>query len=613
MTTLRSLLVVGLATLLAAEVASAQNVTARVVMTSDRSEVAVGETFRLQIRADVTGADIDEFDEPPLDGFSVRGRQVSRPVQFRFFGGQQQVIQSTTIHTYTLVADRAGRFDLAPATVRAGGREFQSNPMTIVVGGSGVPQIQPSPQNQNQNQNQNQTPGPSTIAVDGAQVDANAFLRTVADVADPYVGQQVTVSVYLYTRAPIRTAPQITREPTADGFWIHDLLPAQRTLDAQTQVIQGTSYRVYLLRRFAAFPLRDGELTIGAPEITLSTGSLFDMFNGSQQLERTGVPITIRARPLPDPPPRAIVGSYTLEATIDREQVRTGDAVTLTAVVRGVGNVRDVRFGEPSIAGLQVLQQPAEDTIEQPNDRVGGMRRMSWLLVPQQPGTFTIPPLVLHTFDPATRRYTTVRGPELRIVAAGNAIEPDPSDVEPDAAEPEQAVESELPPPEFGPIRTHAELRRATPPVSSAPWYFALLAGLPLVVILGGVALRHARRRRETPRAVPAKRRLDQAEKQAASGDPRAFYGAVASSLKAAIESKLGESVGGLTHDALRRDLRQRGMSEAIVRKLIEELEACDFARFSSAGASREEMDRTLARARDLLTELDRFRPQEAA
>ena len=142
---------------------------------------------------------------------------------------------------------------------------------------------------------------------------------------------------------------------------------------------------------------------------------------------------------------------------------------------------------------------------------------------------------------------------------------------------------------------------------------FALLAGLPLLAIVGGVALRQMRRRRENPKALPARRRLDQAEKQAASGDARAFYGAVAATLKAAIESKIDEAVGGLTHDAMRRELRQRGMSEEFVRKLIEELEACDFARFSSAGASRDEMDRTLGRARGLLGELDAFRPREAA
>lgn len=600
-----TLVAVLLSAALLSSFAHAQNVTARVVMTSDRSEVAVGQAFRLQIRADVTGADIQSFDEPPLAGFTVQARQVSRPVQFRFFGGQQQVIQSTTIHTYTLVAEQPGRYDMQPATVRAGGEEFQSNPITIVVGGSNVP-AQPQQQQQDPAQSTN-----SNIAVDGAQVDPNAFLRTIADVADPYVGQQVSVSVYLYTRAPIRAAPQITREPTADGFWIHDLLPPQRTLNPTTQTIQGTTYRVYLLRRFAAFPLREGELEIGAPEISMSTGSLFDMFNGSQQLERTGVPITIRARALPDPPPNAVVGEYTLEASLDRNQVRTGDAVTLTAVVRGVGNIRDVRFGEPNIEGLQVLQQPSEDTVEQPNDRVGGMRRMSWLFVPQEPGTFTIPPLVLNTFDPETRQYNAVRGPELQIVAAGNAIAPDPADVEPDE-QVEDPVQ-ELPPPEFGPVRTSAELRRATPPVSGAPWYFALLAGLPLLAVLGGVFVRQLRKRRDNPKVVPAKRRLDQADKLAASGDARAFYGAVAATLKTAIETKIGEAVGGLTHDALRRDLRHKGMGEEVVRKLIEELEACDFARFSSAGASRDEMDRTLRRARELLSELDRFRPQEAA
>ena len=48
-------------------------------------------------------------------------------------------------------------------------------------------------------------------------------------------------------------------------------------------------------------------------------------------------------------------------------------------------------------------------------------------------------------------------------------------------------------------------------------------------------------------------------------------------------------------------------MHQDLAHRLIEELEGCDFARFSSVGGSREEMKRCLGRSRALLTRLDRF------
>ncbi len=586
-----------------------------VVMTSDRTSVAVGDTFRLQVRANVTGAEVTRFDPPSLDGFAVRSRQVSRPLQFRFgFGQQQQVIQSTTVHTYVLEALTPGRHTFEPAEAEAGGHTFRSDPLTVVVGGSGAtppdPQNPQNPQNPTQIQPQ-QNPNAPAVAVDGAQVDPIAFIRTVADVADPYIGQQTTVSVYLYTRSPIRAAPHVDQEPTADGFWIHDLLPPQRSLDPEIQNIQGQTYRVYLIRRFAAFPLREGALTIGAPQMTLQSGSLFDLFAQPQQMERTGVAIQINARPIPNAPSgNVVVGNYSVEARIDRTQARTGDAVTLLATVRGTGNLRDVRFELPSTSALEFLQPQIQDRVEQPGDRVGGVRTFEWLVIPREPGTHVIDGLSLRVFDPETERLSTVAAPPLTLVAAGNAV---PGIADPDATDPDPAdVDTPVPPPTssfaFGPIRQASALDVGRPPVSSQPWYWALLFGFP---ILGLTALLVGRvRRRPVDETKVAKRtarkQLADAEKHADASEPREFYAAITATLERSIEGRTKTTPRGLTHEELRALLRDRGCGHDLIRRLVEELESCDFARFSSAGGSREEMLACLKRARGLLAELER-------
>ena len=280
----------GLAAALAiAPSAAAQpgQVSGSVAMTTGRTTVRVGEAFRLQIRANVNGAEVDRFELPSeLDRFLVRSRQVSRPISFRFGSGGSQVVSSQTVYSFVLEAREPGSVELSPAVVTAGGRTFRSNGLRIEVTGTAAPGATPppgttpTPGGQQPGATPQSTPGGQTVAVDGVQYDAQAFFRTTADVAEPYVGQQVTVTVYLYSRAPLRSAPHLTREPSADAFWVQDLLPPRRALEPERQNVGGNWFYVYKLRRFAAFPLREGELTIGAPEMTLQTGGGIFGFGG---------------------------------------------------------------------------------------------------------------------------------------------------------------------------------------------------------------------------------------------------------------------------------------------------------------------------------------------
>lgn len=593
--------------------ARAQNAT--IVMTADRTNVAVGEPFQLEIRADVSGSGIEEVELPDLGAFQILARRVARPMQFRFgFGSQNQVIQATTVHSFTLTPLRQGRIDIEPARVRVGGRTFTSNPITIIAGAGTAPL-----QQQQQQIDPNIPPGTSPGAgLDGAQVDPQAFVRTVVDKAQPYVGEQVTVTIYLYVRGGIRSAPMITREPTADGFWVHDLLPPQRALEGTRQIVNGTPYNVYVLRRFAAFPLRAGEVTIGPLGLDVEAGDLFDLFGPRRgPVHREGVPVSVRTRPLPPPAPRnAVVGRWQLTAEADRRQVPTGDAISLRVTARGEGNVHDVRLALAPIDGLRILEPQTEDRIEAPGDLVGGTRTITWLIVPERAGTYRIPAFELPVLDPRTGQYSTLRTDPIELTAAGSSIAtptPDPAATG-DDEQPSDDGAGEV---RFGPIRTTSELARASRPLSAEPYFAWLLAVPPfawLALLLGRAARRRAAAQngKGGKRAVrTARKRLAEAERLAQAGDARAFYGEVARALKAVLEARLGEPIGGLTHDGLRNRLIIRGMEDDLARRVVDELEGTDYARFSAEGSSADEMQRCIERNQALLERLDRFDPGE--
>ncbi|MBX3272916.1 MAG: protein BatD [Sandaracinaceae bacterium] len=607
----RTLVVLALAlvTALASHADAQPAPSATVTMSVDRARVEAGDIVRLTAEARINGEANAGLALPDLSAFDVISRQVSTPFSLRFgFGGAQQV-QSTIRHVLTLRARQVGRVTLTPAYVELGGRRFQSEPLTIDVGGApGDPApTDPRP-----------TDLPPAQRVDGMQFDADGFLRTWVDEGEPYVGQQVTVTVYLYLARPLRGSPQITQEPTTDGFWVQDLLPPSRSLAPRQQTMGGRSFEVYLLRRFAAFPLSAGELTIGAPAIAVEqSGGIFGIFGGGGgdgTWTRTGQPVTVRVRELPDagrPRGEPHVGALELAAELDRAQVATGDAVTLTVTASGRGALQQLRVPGPRGDGLEVLAPEVRDALATPDDVVGGTRTFRWLVVPERPGTYPIGPFEVPVFDPRAGTWSVARAPALTLLAAGNAATP-----EEEPASPRANAIAPGAPIVFGPVHTHSALSRTYVSWTSEPWFLALFALGPLSFLIGLLVL-YARKRaaRVDPRAAPkrakraAQRRLAAAKGHAAASEPRAFYAAIEKALKDVLEAKLARPVGSLTHPELRELCAERGMDEDLAGRLVDELEGCDFARFSAVGVSPAEMESCLGRARALLEGLDRFEP----
>ena len=284
-------------------------------------------------------------------------------------------------------------------------------------------------------------------------------------------------------------------------------------------------------------------------------------------------------------------------------------------MARGHGNLRDVRPVLPDVPGLRILQPQIDDQIEQDADVVGGSRTLEWLVVPEEPGQHTLPAIRIATFDPATGTYGRAETMPLTLTAAGASLST------PDDPEPAEAGSGEPPAPgadapSFGPIHRTSALARGQAPVSSS-WLFWLLFGLAPALFAGAFTARRLRRRAAADpakaRAKDARRRLAEARALVDSEDARGFYAEVARALTAAVEGRIGESIGGMTQGELAGTLRRHGMEPQLVERTQSELERCDFARFSSVGASHAEREACLTRTQGILAELDRFVASERA
>lgn len=601
----------------------AQAPTATIVMTASSTSVPVGGTFRLEINIDATGGEAPDPELPDLSAFEILSRQVFRPMSVRMGWGTSTTVVTSSIRVnFVLRATREGSVALTPATVRMGGRELRSNPLTInvVPAGTAPPTATPGTPLPG-------TPGtppganpplasPPLGALDGAIFDDQAFLRTVIDRSDPFVGEQVTATIYLYIRGSLTSNPAVAREASTDGFWVRDLFGPTHSFEPTPQVVNGARFLAYPLRRFAAFPLHAGDLEIGAMTLNIPRGSPIDIFMGTPQpdLERTGVPVSIHVRDLPTEGRPAVrtshVGTLTLEATLDRTQVPTGDAVTLTLVANGTGQIDGLDLGELVVDGVRVLSPQVDGEVSAPGDRVMGTRRIQWLIVPEREGSFVIPAFRVAVFDPGTETWSIAETTPLTLVAAGNPVgtaatptdEPTPTEVDEPAFE-------------LGPVRTESALSRHRERIASSPWFPWAVVAMPLgfLAFVGARTLRGRRGQSEDKgpqrSAKEARKRLDAAAAAAKANDTRGFYAAITLALRSVVEGKLGEAVGSLTHGQLEKRLVERGMKSELAKSVALELESSEYARFSTSGGADGEMEACLGRARNILGELERFVP----
>ena len=565
-----------------------------------------------------------DIEVPEFEGFQVVQRAVQRPMQFSFgFGQAAPVVTSTTQYTFVLVPIGPGTFKIPPVRVTFGQRVFQSQPLVLTV--TGQAGAQPSAATPAAGQPQQPAaaaqPAQAPQATgDAASFDQEAFLRTVVDKTEPYEGEQVTATIYLYTRHNLQQVPAVQAEASTDGMWVQDLLSPTRSLEPTRQIVNGHGFWVYVLRRFAGFPLRTGDLTIGSMALTISHDTVFDLFDPNRgaggDVQRSSVPILVRVKPLPadhKPDGAVAVGSFEIQAALDRKQMVTGDAATLTVNVRGKGNLRGVHIADPHVNGLQILQPEVHDLVESPDDRVQGTRSFAWLIVPEAPGTYTLPELSIATFDPehAQLSHHPHREADARGGGCGARRRHDESPCERRSSQQRRAGRGLA-----GRTRSTALLRAETPLASRGFYPWALLFtpllwfGTWLVpATWSRIRMRGGSESVERAAVRAARKRLSDAEGALAAHDARRFHADVASALQTTLEARLGEAISGLTRAELLAKLKERGMSDSLSGALCEVLAQCDFARFSSAAVSDTDMQGLLARAEHLWSDVAAFSP----
>ncbi len=497
---------------------------------------------------------------------------------------------------WQLVGQRPGRFTIPAPTVQWSSRRLSGTPVTIeVVPASGRPHHrQPSspflmpggpgfnfslpfsgaPQDDEASSEPHAVP---ELALPSAP-DPSIFVTTRIDKKSVVVGQQVSLSIYVYRH--IRP-PQIVSNHDAP---LIDFLRVQLAKNPGTDqpvyaMVGGTRYVAELIDQMAIFPLHAGDLHTGQVRFTFLGGTL------RTPAERASEDLVLHVTE----PPRAgrpagytlgDVGQFTLTASVEPRRIDQGGEVAVSLRLAGTGNLpQSLRV--PERTGVEWLEPEKKESIEPQAGVVGGWRTFGYVVRVKESGTIDLGEVTLPFWDPVAGKYQVARAVLGKVDVKPTMPALDPVTHQPiDAAAPDPFVT--LP-------GARAALGAYAPPRrrlldGSAMWF--LIAAPPLLVgvfSMGAGAARRARARRAIAKDSPAalaQRALAEARQAEADGDGKALAAALERALHLAIEGATGLKSRGVLLADLPRELSARGLPAALGDEIAGAFAACEAVRF---------------------------------
>ena len=244
------------------------------------------------------------------------------------------------------------------------------------------------------------------------------FIKAETDRKSAYPGEQINVSIKFYTSVPLSSNPQYV--PPAFKNLISEDLPPVRNGETD---INGVRY-AYSEIKAAMFALTPGPAEIKSATVIaqVPTDEQIDPFDPNffqKFMARSGAqgqsrdfstdPISIDIKPLPAGAPAAFggaVGTYSVLASADRSEARTGEAVNFSVTVTGSGNLKAVTAPKlPDLADFKVFDTMSSLDIRKDGDVISGKKTFTYILVPRAEGRKTVPPVKFAFFDPRAGAY----------------------------------------------------------------------------------------------------------------------------------------------------------------------------------------------------------------
>ena len=592
---------------------------------SAKKQVVVGERFQVVFEAN---GESRNFQAPAFEGFNVVGGPfTSSSSSIQMVNGS--VTRSTrNSYTYALQASREGTFRIGSAFVMIEGNKVSSEPFEIKVlpddgsnaassGGSGVSSNQGQPQ---QNTNDPQVSG------------KDLFLRCIPSKKSVCVGDQVVLVYKLYTKVPVSSIT-VSKMLSYAGFWTKDLSDNSGKLKQSSEYINGIEYTTAEIQRIVIVPQRSGKLTIDPMSMECiaqirterSSRRSMDPFeaffndpffnnnitNVQKELSSQSLSIDVKALPENGKPDSftGAVGNFKFTSSIDKEELSTNEAVTITLTVSGTGNVELLQMPEPVFPpDFEVYDPKITTSTDATSQGLTGTKKAEYLAIPRRAGTFSIPPVEFTFFNPSTETYQTLLSEPYELSVRKGKESESEGGVYASTQEDIKYLGSDV----RHIMNDGANLKPKHSNFFASSVYFAILFGLLVVFI---ALLFILKKRAEMAKDTAANRnrkadkvargRLKNAYQHLKAKDQEKFYVEMSQALWGYIADKLGIERSKLSMETVSETMREKNVPNELTQQFVDTLNSCEFARFAP-GSAEEKMDEIYQRGIDVISKAEK-------
>ena len=573
---------------------------------SAKKQVVVGERFQVVFEANAEGKN---FQAPSFDGFTIVGGPfTSSSSSFSMVNGSMSHTVKNS-YTYALQAYKEGSFRIGAASLTVKGNKISSEPFEIQVlpddgshaSASGGGTSGSGSQSQSQNTNDPQVSG------------KDLFLKVTPSKKSVHVGEQIVLTYKLYTKVPVSSL-QVGKMPSYAGFWTKDISDNNGgSLRQSSEYINGVEYTVAEIQKVIVVPQRSGKLNIDPMSIECvaqirtesnnrRSNDPFDIFFNDPFFNRNIVNVkkelstgtlAIEVKNLPDSGKPAscagAVGSYTFKSDIDKTELKTNEAFTLTLTVSGTGNIELLQMPEPTFPPDFEVYDPKITTAPSVTAQgLSGTKKAEYLVIPRRAGNFNLSPVEFSFFNPANGTYTSLRSDNYSVhVEKGSGDEGD-GGVYASNQEGIKYLGSDVRHIMTG--NPHLKAKHSSF-FGTAPYFVVLLAMLLIFIIMLLVSKKREQSKEDTmanrnkKATKVARGRLKKADQYLKVKDQNNFYTEMSQALWGYIADKLGIERSKLSMDTVSETMKEKNVPDDLTQQFIDTLNSCEFARFAPGNA----------------------------
>ena len=595
---------------------------------SAKKQVVVGERFQVVFEANTEGKN---FSAPSFDGFTVVGGPfTSSSSSFSMVNGSMTHTVKCT-YTFALQAYKEGTFHVGSASLTVKGNKISSEPFDIkVLPDDGSYAASSSGGESRSSTTQTQSQNTSDPQVSGKDL----FLKVIPSKKSAYVGEQVVLTYKLYTKVPVSSL-SVDKSPSYAGFWTKDVSDNNGgSLRQSSEYINGMEYTVAEIQKIVVVPQRSGKLDIEPmvieciAQIRTESGNRrsndpFDIFfndpffnrniaNVKKELSTANLSIDVKNLPVDKKPSSfaGAVGNYSFKSDIDKTELKTNEAFTLTLTVSGTGNVELLQMPEPTFPpDFEVYDPKISTSTNTTAQGLSGTKKAEYLVIPRRAGTFTLAPVEFSYFNPANGTYASLMSDGYAIqVEKGVGGEGADGSIYASNQEGIKYLGSDIRHIMTGKVQLkpmHSAF------FGTAAYFVILIAMLLAFVILLLASRKHEQQKQDTAanrnkKATKiARGRLKKANQYLKSKEQDDFYVEMSQALWGYIADKLGIERSKLSMDTVSEAMKEKKVPDDLTQQFIDTLNSCEFARFAP-GSAEEKMEELYRKGIEVITKAEK-------